>query len=404
MTTTTPSSITPPATPGLILICAGGTGGHIIPGLAIAEQLSNHGYKVHWLGTRKGLEAEMIPKAKIPISFISINGLRGKGLRAWLQLPVNMLMAIYQSLKLIIKLQPRLVLGMGGFVAGPAGIAAWLLRKKLIIHEQNAIQGTTNKLLSKFANKILLGFPGSFNKLTNSNNNVSNNNHRNDNYNNNHNNNNGYSNKFIYTGNPVRPLLSSAVAPKIRFANKFFSAINSRITLNILVLGGSRGAKILNQGVPLAVKYCQKATPQIWHQTGNNNLVATQQMYQQCKLNAKLTPFIEDMRAAYEWADLVICRAGALTIAELAAIGVGSILVPFRLAVDNHQFYNAKYLVDHGAGVILSETDYTPQKLAELLDNFAQHPDQLLAMAQAAYKLATPYALDNVVKHCLEAL
>jgi len=354
----------------LVLICAGGTGGHIIPALSIAKNLMQQGYTVHWLGSRHGLEAQLVPKVNIEISYISISGLRGKGWLTWLAAPYNLIVALTQALKIIMRLQPSIVIGMGGFVAGPAGLAAWLLRKRLIIHEQNAIPGTTNRILSRIATKVLTGFPESFKNISKKAN-------------------------IYYTGNPVRDILTTIAEPRDRFINRRHKK------LKLLVIGGSRGARILNQCVPVASSKCMRDKIEIWHQAGQNNVEDTKALYQQYNVDARVEAFIEDMQAAYTWADLVVCRAGALTISELAAVGIGSILVPFRGAVDNHQLYNAKYLADKGAAIIVTEDVFTPEKLAGLLDYFIERRERLTVMANLAHQQTVPLALENVVTHCL---
>lgn len=354
----------------LILICAGGTGGHIIPGLSIAEKLTQRGYVVHWLGSANGLEGQLVSKAGFEISYISISGLRGKGWLTLASAPFRLIIALVQALKIIIRLQPILVIGMGGFVAGPAGAAAWLLRKRLVIHEQNAIPGTTNRILSMLATKILTGFPESFKNIRSKPN-------------------------VYYTGNPVREILKTIAEPSDRFINRRHQK------LRLLVIGGSRGAKILNTCVPVASSKCIRTKLEIWHQAGQNNVADTAALYKQQNIEAKVEAFIDDMKAAYEWADLVVCRSGALTIAELAAVGIGSILVPFRRAVDNHQLYNAKYLADKGAAIIVTEDAFTPEKLAGLLDYYAERRERLAVMAKLAHQQAMPLALENVVKHCI---
>jgi UDP-N-acetylglucosamine--N-acetylmuramyl-(pentapeptide) pyrophosphoryl-undecaprenol N-acetylglucosamine transferase len=353
-----------------ILICAGGTGGHIIPALAIANEFIIRGYSVHWLGTRTGMEAQLVPSKNIPISYITIVGLRGKHWLTFLIIPFKILIALLQSIKILLNLKPALVLGMGGFVTGPSGIAAWLLRIPLIIHEQNAIPGTANRMLARFARKVLEGFPNSFTNMK----------------------------QVQFTGNPIRTEFANLLAPTARFANR------DTTKLRLLVVGGSRGALALNKCVPQALQQCHKQDIEVWHQTGQNHLEISLALYQSVSIVAKVVPFIEDMAAAYAWADLVVCRAGAITIAELAAAGIASILVPFPYAIDDHQTKNAEYLSKAGAAILIQEKDLTAEILAGTLQSFIKDRDKLLTMAQAARQLANYQALNDVVKHCLDLL
>ena len=350
-----------------ILICAGGTGGHIIPGLAIAHELMAREYSVHWLGTKDGQEAQLVPNTGIPISYITISGLRGKRWFTPFIIQFKIIIAVFQSIKILLKLKPALVIGMGGFVAGPGGFAAWLLRIPLIIHEQNAIAGTTNRILARFAKKILEGFPNSFPNFKD----------------------------VQHTGNPIRTDFLNVLPPKMRFTDK------ATAKLKLLVIGGSRGALALNQCVPLALQKCSSSTIEVWHQTGQNHLENTLALYQQVQVTSKVVPFINNMVEAYVWADLVVCRAGAITIAELAATGVGSILVPFPHAIDDHQTKNAEYLSRAGAAILVLQHDLTPEKLSSMLNGFIENRAKLIAMAEAARALANYKALDNVVDQCL---
>lgn len=351
-----------------ILIMAGGTGGHVFPALAVAEQLRAQGFDVLWMGTRAGLEAEIVAKAGIPISFISINGLRGKSWLSWLLAPYKLGIAFLQSLFLIMKLKPALVVGMGGFVSGPGGFSAWLLDKPLLIHEQNAVPGLTNRYLARLANKVLEGFPGSF----------------------------PAERQAIHTGNPVRPAIAAVPAPHVRMRER-------GVPVRLLVLGGSLGAQALNELVPKSLQALRsEQRPEVWHQTGARNSTAAQTHYRQSNINVRLSPFIEDMAAAYAWADLVLCRAGALTIAELACAGVASILVPYPHAVDDHQTFNARYLSDTGGAILVPQMQLTPSYLAQLLARFHTSPERLLDMAEAARRRAQPDAASKVAALCKE--
>jgi UDP-N-acetylglucosamine--N-acetylmuramyl-(pentapeptide) pyrophosphoryl-undecaprenol N-acetylglucosamine transferase len=350
-----------------ILMCAGGTGGHIIPALAVADSLLKQGYNLHWLGTKAGLESKLVPKAGIPISYIAISGLRGGNWLTFLIIPFKIIIALIQSIQILLKLKPILVVGMGGFVTGPSGIAAWLLRVPLIIHEQNAIPGTTNRILARFANKVLEGFPHSFTRF----------------------------NHVLFTGNPIRNEFLVLSPPEERIVDK-------RVTkLKLLVIGGSRGALALNECVPRALQQCSPAMIEVWHQTGHNHLDKTLELYKQVQVNSKVVPFIDNMAQAYAWADLVVCRSGAITIAELAAAGVASILVPFPFATDDHQTKNAEYLSAAFAAILIPQSDLTVAKLGNILQDFINDRAKLIAMSKAAYKLANRDALHNVVEQCL---
>lgn len=345
---------------------AGGTGGHVFPALAVADELRARGAEVFWLGTRRGLEADVVPKANIDISFINVAGLRGKGLMGWLLAPVKLVYALWQGLNVMWRLKPRAVLGMGGFVTGPGGIAAWLARKPLLVHEQNAISGLTNRLLAPFAVTVMEAFPDSIAK-----------------------------GKAIHTGNPVRREIAALF-------EKGDQPRSLHEPLHILVVGGSLGARALNEVVPQALSGLEAGKrPVVWHQTGKKNIDEAQANYQQCGVEAKVAPFIDDMAEAYRWADLVICRAGAMTIAELAIAGVASILVPYPYAVDDHQTSNGNYLAEHDAAVLVQQKDLTVDVLLKLLQELTGK--RLQQMGQAARARALPDATRMVADKCLEA-
>ncbi|MCI0507702.1 MAG: undecaprenyldiphospho-muramoylpentapeptide beta-N-acetylglucosaminyltransferase [Gammaproteobacteria bacterium] len=349
-----------------ILIMAGGTGGHVFPALAVADELRARGAEVFWLGTRRGLEADVIPKANIPISYIKVTGLRGKGLLGWFLAPVRLLFALWQGINVMWQLRPQAVLGMGGFVTGPGGVAAWLARKPLLVHEQNAISGMTNRMLVPLASVVMEAFPSSI-----------------------------APGKAIHTGNPVRNNISQLyqLGSNVRGIHD---------PLHILVVGGSLGAKALNEVVPAALSRIAAANrPVVWHQTGKKNIDEARASYQQSGVEAKVVPFIDDMAEAYRWADLVICRAGAMTIAELAIAGVASILVPYPHAVDDHQTTNAKYLVDNDAAILVQQKDLTVEVLHKMLAGMTVM--RLQQMAKAARGLALPDATRMVADKCLEA-
>lgn len=365
-----------PVTNKIIVMCAGGTGGHIIPALAVAKALQNKDYAIYWLGSVGGMEQRLVPSAGFPINYIAIGGLRGRDWRTLIAAPFKMIIALFQAVRILRKIKPALVIGMGGFVTGPSGLASWLLRIPLIIHEQNAIPGTSNRILASFAQKVLQGFPHSFVNLRHS----------------------------VFTGNPVREELVVLEPPEVRFAKK------QSTTLKLLVVGGSRGALALNQCIPKAMQQlpaAHRACLEVWHQTGQDHVASTLALYKELGMQNKMVvPFIDNMAEAYRWADLVICRAGALTIAELAAVGIGSILVPFPFAIDDHQTKNAQYLSNAGAAITIQQKDLTPSKLASLMQEFITdvvevRRAKIIAMAQTAYTLGNREALQKVVNECV---
>lgn len=345
------------------LIMAGGTGGHVFPALAVAEQLQAGGWPVHWLGTHAGLEARVVPPTGIPVHWISVKGLRGKGLVRKLTAPLMLLWASLQAAAVMLRVRPAAVLGMGGFVTGPGGIMAWLLRRPLVIHEQNSVAGMTNRLLVPFASRVLEAFPGSLKNAS-------------------------------HTGNPVRESIA-----RLPFAAPDCSGQPVRL----LVVGGSLGAAALNELVPAALAGMDpQQRPEVWHQTGLKLIDAAHEAYAKAGVAVRLDAFIDDMAEAYRWADLVLCRAGALTIAELAAVGVASILVPYPHAVDDHQTGNARYLVDAGAAVLLPQSEMDVPRLQRELA-LLQQPQQLARMAENARARALPQAARSVADACIAA-
>ena len=346
-----------------ILIMAGGTGGHVFPALAVAEQLQSLGWPVAWLGTHAGLEARVVPPTGIPVHWISVRGLRGKGMLRQLLAPFMLLWALLQAATVLLKVRPAAVLGMGGFTTGPGGVMAWLLRRPLIIHEQNSVAGLTNRLLAPLAKPVLEAFPGSLKNA-------------------------------IHTGNPVR----SSIA-ELPFSEPDPAARRPRL----LVVGGSLGAAVLNERVPLALAGLDSAQrPEVRHQTGLRLIEDARRSYAEAGVEVQLDAFIEDMSSAYQWADLVLCRAGALTVAELAAVGVASILVPYPHAVDDHQTGNARFLVEAGAALLLPQPELTPEHLRERLV-LLQQPEKLVAMARSARAVAIPDAAQRVARLCIDA-
>lgn len=357
-------------TGGTVLIMAGGTGGHVFPALAAARVLRERGYEPVWLGTRLGLEAKLVPPQQIAVEWITVSGLRGKGVTAWLAAPFKLSLAIWQSLQVMRRRNPVVVLGAGGFVSGPGGIAAWLTRRPVVIHEQNAVAGLTNRLLARIAKRVLEAFPSSF----------------------------PGSIRAERVGNPVRREITSLAPPEQRFAARTGP-------LRVLVIGGSQGAAKLNAAVPAALAMIDAPSrPQVLHQAGERHIASARESYQKHGVNAEVRPFIDDMAAAYGWADLVICRSGALTVSELAAAGVPALFVPFAAAVDDHQTRNAKFLVDAHAGLLIAERELTPLRLAnELQALLAGGRPRLLEMASKARALAIIDADVRLADACIAA-
>ena len=353
-----------------VLIMAGGTGGHVFPGLAVARCLLAENIPVAWLGTRHGLEAQLVPRAEpaIRMEWIAIRGLRGTGWRNRLRFPWLLLLALVQSFRAMRRLKPRVVLSMGGFVAGPGGLVAWLTRTPLVLHEQNAIPGMTNKWLALLAGDVLTGFPGAFPRLA----------------------------RARYVGNPVRAEIARLRAPEQRLAARSGP-------LRLLIVGGSRGAAIFNEVIPTALAgLTAQERPQVWHQCGRDAQGPVEAAYGRAGLSARVAPFIDDMAAAYDWADVIVCRAGAMTLAELAAAGLASILVPYPHAVDDHQTANARFLVERGAAILLPQTELTPARLQQVLSQFARQRQVLVQMAQAARGCAVLDADRVVATVCRE--
>ncbi|MEZ7869162.1 MAG: undecaprenyldiphospho-muramoylpentapeptide beta-N-acetylglucosaminyltransferase [Gammaproteobacteria bacterium] len=343
-----------------ILIMAAGTGGHVYPALTTAAMLQQHAWKVEWLGTGKGIETRLVPDAGLRLHCVDVVGLRGKSKWSLLLAPWRLFKSLLQSMKVIYQFKPHCVLGMGGFVAGPGGLAAKLMGVPLILHEQNAIPGLTNRLLRPLANVTLQAFSGSFAK--------------------------GHA---ITVGNPLRP---NIIAKKSEHSG-----------LRILIVGGSLGALALNQVVPEAMALLSpNERPELWHQTGTKHQQETQDIYNKLNVVAQVDAYIDDMGRAYAWADLVICRAGALTISELAGAGMGSILVPYPYAVDDHQTANANILVRADAAILMPQTQLSALTLSQNIRALQSHPLKLVQMAAAALTCAAPQAADKVAQHCME--
>jgi UDP-N-acetylglucosamine--N-acetylmuramyl-(pentapeptide) pyrophosphoryl-undecaprenol N-acetylglucosamine transferase len=351
-----------------VLIMAGGTGGHVFPALAVADELRARGVPVVWLGTKAGIESRLVPQAGYPIEWMSITGLRGKNTLTLLLAPVRIVMACWQALRVLLRRRPCAVLGMGGFASGPGGLMAWLIRKPLLVHEQNAIAGMTNKILSRFASVVLQAFPGVFKNAKT-------------------------------TGNPVRQSICELTAPSERFARR-----DVKNKLRLLVIGGSLGAVKLNEIIPQSLATIAVADrPEVIHQTGVKNIDAARDLYRSTDVDAKVEAFIDDMPAAYEWADLVICRSGAMTVFELAAAGVASVLVPYPYAVDDHQTGNARYLESAGAAIVRQQDELTTDWLVAVINDFSANRNKLLEMAVAARKLAIPGSAKTIADECQTA-
>lgn len=348
-----------------LMIMAGGTGGHIFPGLAVAEYLSKLGWKIHWLGSAVRMEAELVPAAGYPISFLSVQGVRGNGLLRLLAAPLQIFRAVWQARKAIHQCQPDLVLGMGGFASGPGGVAAWLAGVPLVIHEQNAVPGMTNKMLCHIAKKVLTGFEGAFGAEADD--------------------------KYQWVGNPVRA---------------DFSKIERRSPsqdgrTRVLVVGGSLGARVLNQTLPTVL--ASLADVEIRHQCGKGNQQQVEQAYRTQMSGSQhwqVEEFISDMASAFAWADLIICRAGALTVSEVALAGLPAIFVPLPHAVDDHQSKNAEVLVTAGAAILAPQHTLSDEEFRLRLQQLISEPASLEAMAMAAKKVARPDATAQVAECC----
>jgi UDP-N-acetylglucosamine--N-acetylmuramyl-(pentapeptide) pyrophosphoryl-undecaprenol N-acetylglucosamine transferase len=352
---------------GPVLILAGGTGGHIFPGLAVAQALRARDVPVAWLGAHGGMETRLVPPSGVPLETIAVSGLRGKGALALVGAPLRVTRALWQALAVLRRLRPRAVLSFGGYAAGPGGLAAWLLRRPLVVHEQNAAPGFTNRVLARFARRVLCGFPGSFP---------------------------GRDAETV--GNPVRGPIAAIAPPAERLAGRTGP-------VRLLVLGGSQGAQALNAALPAVLaRLARDARPAVRHQCGTRHAAAAQQAYGDVGVAASVEPFIADMAEAYAWADVVVCRAGALTLAEVAAAGVPSVLVPFPAAVDDHQTRNAEFLVGQGAAKLVPEGAGFEDRLQAALQPLFGDAATRRAMAEAARASACPDAAERVAAIVVE--
>jgi UDP-N-acetylglucosamine--N-acetylmuramyl-(pentapeptide) pyrophosphoryl-undecaprenol N-acetylglucosamine transferase len=357
------------ATLGPVLIMAGGTGGHVFPALAVAKVLRERGVPVVWLGVPASMESKLVPANGFPIEWLRVRGIRGKGLATWALAPLSIASAVFQAIGVLRRVRPRAVLGAGGYVSGPGGIAAWLMRIPLLIHEQNAVPGMTNRWLARVAGGVLQAFPNSFAAGV----------------------------RARTVGNPVRADIAALAAPELRFADRIGRA-------RLLVFGGSLGAQRLNALVPQALARIPPETrPEVRHQAGARGIEAALAAYREAQVEAEVTAFIDDMADAYAWADLALCRAGAMTISELQAAGLGALLVPFPSATDDHQTRNAAALVSVGAGRVLQERDMTVDNLSACIVELTHDRARLLAMAQAARRSRVIDAAARVADLCVAA-
>lgn len=353
-----------------VLVMAGGTGGHVFPALAVAEKLRAMNVQISWLGTRRGIESELVPVRGFELHCLDIEGIRGRGIKALIKAPLLLCRSISQAFKVLTEFNPAVVLGMGGFASGPGAVAARLKGIPVVIHEQNSVAGTTNKLSAKIAKRVMLGFP---NALGNG----------------------------EWCGNPVRSDIAEMAAPQDRFAGRSGRA-------RILVLGGSRGALAINKLIPEALALvASDLQPEILHQAGKAHWLDTLELYKQQGIDTQssaveVMPFIEDMAAAYAWADFVICRAGALTIAELTSVGLGALLIPFPFAIDDHQTVNGELLTDCGAAILVQQKDLNASLLAEQIKTVCGAPEKRLHMATQARSLAKNNAAERVAEVCME--
>jgi UDP-N-acetylglucosamine--N-acetylmuramyl-(pentapeptide) pyrophosphoryl-undecaprenol N-acetylglucosamine transferase len=356
-------------TGGPVMIMAGGTGGHVFPGLAVAQALRARDCAVVWLGTQRGIEARVVPANGIEIEWITIAGVRGRGIAAYVSAPFRVIAAVVQALAALRKRRPAAVLGMGGFVAAPGAIAAWLTRRPLVLHEQNSVAGTTNRLLAPLAARVFAAFPDTFPAWA----------------------------RAEVVGNPVRDSIAPADEPRERLAARRDQR------RRLFVIGGSQGAQALNQALPLALERLPPdRRPEIWHQAGRLGVDEARAAYASAGVEARVDAFVDDVSSAFRWADLVVARSGASTLAELAIVGVGAILVPLPTSIDDHQTLNARHYTADGAGIALAQRELTPATLAQLLESCLGDHTRLIAMAEAARREARPDAAEQVARACLE--
>jgi len=349
-----------------LLVMAGGTGGHVFPGIAVADQLKKQGWAVSWLGTADRMEAQLVPKHGYEIDFIDIAGVRGNGIKRLLMAPLRIIKSVLQARRVLKQRKVGLVLGMGGFASGPGGIAAWTLGIPVILHEQNAAAGLTNRILARFAKKVLMGFSGAF-----------------------------HDEKAILVGNPIRESVLSLPTKQISAPSE---------TLKLLIVGGSLGAKVLNDLLPEVIEKLPNDLIEVIHQTGKGHFETVTSTYQRKGLQVDTKEFISDMDACYDWADIVICRAGALTVSEIAAVGLPAIFVPLPHAVDDHQTKNAQDLVNREAALLIPQKQLNSEKLSDYLHAFSQNRQLLIEMSKQSKKAAIPDATQRVAELCLQTV
>ena len=348
-----------------MMVMAGGTGGHVFPALAVAQELRDRNVTVTWLGTRRGIESDLVPEHGFPIDFIDVEGVRGRGVMKLLKAPFVLMKSLWQSIGVIRNQKPEVVLGLGGFASGPGGVAARLLGLPLVIHEQNAIAGTTNSLLAKIASRVLEAFPGALPRGE-------------------------------WVGNPVRKDIEALPLQKEH-------EMTGERPLRLLVLGGSLGATAINEQLPKALALLAgEVAPEVRHQCGRAHETDTESAYKTAGVNASVEPFIADMAEAYGWADVVICRAGALTVAELTAAGVGALLIPYPHAIDDHQTKNGEWLVEQRAALLMQQSDLTPEKLAAQITEWSTDRTKLQSMAVNAQTMAKSGVAESVADICME--
>ena len=351
-----------------LMVMAGGTGGHVFPALAVADFLREQGVRIVWLGTKTGIEAKVVPAAGFDICWMSVTGLRGKGLKRLLTMPFMLGRALIQGIKILRREKPDALLGMGGFAAGPGAISGVLLGKPVLIHEANASAGLTNRLLAPFARRVMTGFPNT----------------------------DGVSSRSEWTGNPVRNIIS---------ANKEDLEPKGCVGLRVLVFGGSQGALALNRAIPSILSKISKTMKlEIRHQTGKAKLDAVSSEYESLSVDSNVVEFIDDMGEAYRWADIVICRSGAMTVAELCIAGKVSILVPYPHAAGDHQTANASFMTDENAGFLVPESELSFDRINQIFTDITADPDRFRSISNAALRLSRPNATRDVAARCLEVM
>jgi len=358
-----------------LMVMAGGTGGHVFPALAVAKELQSQGVQITWLGTRRGLEAKVIPENGIDIEWVSVEGLRGKGALSLLFAPFKLIRAMWQSAKVIRRVKPDCILGMGGFVAGPGGLAGKLMGCPLIVHEQNAVAGLTNQALAKIANRVMSGFD-----------NVE-----------------GLPKSSVWVGNPVRVDIASLGSSESVSKDNGVGVIGDA-HINVLIIGGSQGAHSFNQRLPAVFGALANSRLHIWHQSGRDRSEAVIKGYSESNVKAKVTDFIDNMAEAYQWADVLICRAGAMTVAECCAAAKPALLVPYPFSAGDHQIKNAQVMVDAGAGVMVMNKKISSMLMQNALIELLESKQKLIEMGDRAHSLHKPNALKTVTDVCLEYL